>query len=83
MVKNPPANVGDVRDAGLIPGWGRFPLKEERATHSYNSCLENSMDRGAWRSLQSVVRIRLKRLSSGSSGGGVVRGRGLEQGRQN
>ena len=34
VVKNLPANAGDVRDAGLIPGWGRFPLKEERAIHS-------------------------------------------------
>ena len=24
MVKNPPDNAGDARDAGLIPGWGRF-----------------------------------------------------------
>ena len=25
MVKNPPANAGDVRDMGLIPGSGRSP----------------------------------------------------------
>ena len=25
MVKNPPANAGDRRDSGLIPGWGRSP----------------------------------------------------------
>ena len=25
MVKNPPANAGDIRDAGLIPGSGRSP----------------------------------------------------------
>ena len=25
MVKNPPVNTGDPRDAGLIPGLGRFP----------------------------------------------------------
>ena len=25
VVKNPPANAGDVRDVGLIPGWGRSP----------------------------------------------------------
>ena len=25
MVKNPPANAGDVKDAGSIPGWGRSP----------------------------------------------------------
>ena len=25
MVKNPPANAGDVRDVGSVPGWGRSP----------------------------------------------------------
>ena len=25
VVRNPPANAGDVRDAGSIPGWGRSP----------------------------------------------------------
>ena len=33
MVKNLPANAGDVRDVGLIPGLGR-PLEEGMATHS-------------------------------------------------
>ena len=33
VVKNSPANTGDVRDAGAIPGWGN-PLEEEMATHS-------------------------------------------------
>ena len=33
MVKNPPANAGDVRDAGLIPGL-EDPLEKEIATHS-------------------------------------------------
>ena len=33
VVKNPPANAGDTRDAGLIPGLGR-PLEEGMATHS-------------------------------------------------
>ena len=32
-VKNPPANAGDTRDAGSIPGSGR-PLEEGMATHS-------------------------------------------------
>ena len=65
MVKNLPANAGDRRDAGLIPGSGRSvgtghddPLQD--------SCLENSMDRGAWWAV--VYRLtqsqtRLKRLS--------------------
>ena len=47
LLKNPPVDAGDVRDAGLIAGWednpgGRigYPLQ--------CSCLENPMDRGAW-----------------------------------
>ena len=35
LVKNPPANAGDVRDMGLMPGSGwEDPLEEEMATHS-------------------------------------------------
>ena len=48
MVKNLSANVGDVRDARLIPGLGRFP-EEGHGNPLQCSCLENSMDRGAWR----------------------------------
>ena len=47
MVKNLPANVGDVRDVGSIPGSGRSP----GGGHSnplWYSCLENPMDTGAW-----------------------------------
>ena len=47
MVKNPPANAGDVRDMGLIPGLGRFTGEGHGNPLQY-SCLENSMDRGAW-----------------------------------
>ena len=45
MVKNPPTNAGD---EGSIPGWGRS-LGEENGTPLQYSCLENPMDRGAWR----------------------------------
>ena len=48
MVKNLPANEGDVRDVGLIPGSGRSPGGGNGNPLQY-SCLENSMDRGAWR----------------------------------
>ena len=34
MVKNPPANAGDVGDSGSIPGWERSPGEEILATHS-------------------------------------------------
>ena len=44
MVKDLPANSGDV---GLIPGSGRFPAEGNGNPVQY-SCLENSMDRGAW-----------------------------------
>ena len=47
MVKNPPANVGDVRDAGLMSGSGRFP-GGGHGNPLQHSCLENPMDRGAW-----------------------------------
>ena len=47
VVKNPPANAGDARDAGLIPGLGRSPGAGNGNPLQY-SCLENSMDRGAW-----------------------------------
>ena len=40
-------NSGDTRDAGSIPGLGRFP-GEENGNPLQFSCLENSMDRGAW-----------------------------------
>ena len=47
MVKNMPANAGDVRDAGSIPGSGRSPGEGSGNSIPY-SCLENPMDRGAW-----------------------------------
>ena len=48
VVKNPPANVGDARDEGSVPGWGRFPGGGHGNPLQY-SCLENSVDSGAWR----------------------------------
>ena len=48
MVKNPLANAGDTRDVGSIPGLGRAPGVGNDNLLQY-SCLENSMDRGAWR----------------------------------
>ena len=48
VVKNPPTNEGDIRDAGLIPGSGRSPGGGHDKPLQY-SCLENPMDRGAWR----------------------------------
>ena len=50
MVKNPPANAGDIREPGLIPGSGRSPGGGHGNPLQY-SCLENPMDRGAWRTI--------------------------------
>ena len=47
VVKNLPANAGDMGDAGLIPGWGSSPGGGHGNPLQY-SCLENPMDRGAW-----------------------------------
>ena len=46
VVKNLPANAGDVRDAGSIHGSGRFPGEGNDYPLQY-SCLENSMENGA------------------------------------
>ena len=48
MVKNLPDNTGDIRDTGLIPRLGRSPGGGHGNSLQY-SCLENPMDRGAWR----------------------------------
>ena len=47
VVKNSPANAGDARDVGSIPGLGRSPRGGNGNPFQY-SCLENSMNRGAW-----------------------------------
>ena len=47
VVKNLPAHVGDERDVGSIPGSGRCP-GEGNGNPLQSSCLEYSMDRGAW-----------------------------------
>ena len=47
VVKNLPANTGDATDTGSIPGSGRSPGVGNDNPLQY-SCLENSIDRGAW-----------------------------------
>ena len=47
VVKNPPANAGDIRDVGWIPGLGKYPGEGHGNPLQY-SCLENPMDRGTW-----------------------------------
>ena len=50
MVKNPPANAGDMRDAGVILGLGKNPGEGSGNPLQY-PCLDNSMDRGAWQAM--------------------------------
>ena len=47
LVKNLPANAGDARDVGSIPGLGRSP-EERHGNPIQYACLENLMNRGAW-----------------------------------
>ena len=48
VVKNSPANAGDSKDMGLISGSERSP-RVGNGNPLQSSCLENSMNRGAWR----------------------------------
>ena len=58
MIKNPPANAGDTRDVGSIPGLGRS-LGGENGTLLQYSCLGNPMDGGAWRApVRAVTKSR-------------------------
>ena len=50
MVENTPANAGDIRNEGLIPGLGRSPGEGNGNPLQY-SCLENSMKRRAWQAI--------------------------------
>ena len=54
VVKNMPTNAGDIRDLGLIPELGRSPGEGHGNSLQY-SCLENPMDRGAWRVMNHTV----------------------------
>ena len=47
VIKNPPANAGDGRETGSMPGSGRSPGGGNGNPFQY-SCQENSMDREAW-----------------------------------
>ena len=50
VIKKPPANAGDARDVGSIPGWGRSPGVGKGKPLKY-SCLENPTDRGTWQAI--------------------------------
>ena len=55
MVKNPPANAGDIRDADLILGSGRS-LGGRHGNPLQYSCLENPIDSGAWGIVHSITK---------------------------
>ena len=58
VVKNPPANARDTRDMGSVSGSGRTSGGGHGDPLQY-SCLENPMDRGAWRAtVHRVARVR-------------------------
>ena len=80
VVKNLPANAGDIRDAGLIPGSGRSPGGGHGSPLQY-SCLENPMDRGAWRATVYGVTKSQTRLKWHSTHTSVyqLRGESLRQ----
>ena len=62
VVKNPPANEGDLRDMDSIHGLGRSPGGEHGKPLQY-SCLQNPMDREAWQAAAHGVtksKIQLK-----------------------
>ena len=61
--KNLPADAGDARDAGVIPGWGRSPGGGNGNPLQY-SCLGSPMDRGAWWAAVHGVAKSQTRLSS-------------------
>ena len=67
VVKNPRANAGDLRDTGSIPGSGRSPGGGQGNSLQY-FCLENRMDRGAWRATVLGVAKSQTRLSVWAAG---------------
>ena len=63
VVKNPLATAGDTRDMGSIPGSER-PSGEGNGNTIQYSCLEISMDRGAWRATVHGVTKRVNDLAN-------------------
>ena len=62
-IRNMPTSAGDARKAGSIPGSGRSPRVGNGNPLQY-SCLENSMDRGAWQAIVHGVTKSLIQLST-------------------
>ena len=58
MIKNPPANAGDIRDSGLIPGSGRCPAEGKGNLLQYSG-LGIPMDREAWHESDIAERLSM------------------------
>ena len=70
MVKNLPVSAGAIRDSGSILGSGRSPVGGHGSPLQY-PCLQNPVDRGAWRATVRGVaqsQTQVKRLSTHKSG---------------
>ena len=63
MVKNLPANAGDKRDLGLIPGLGKSPGEGNGNPLQY-SCVENPMHSGTWWATVHEVAKRVVKLQN-------------------
>ena len=63
MVKNLPANAGDERDLGLIPGLGKSPGEGNGNPLQY-SCVENPMHSGTWWATVHEVAKRVVKLQN-------------------
>ena len=59
MVKNPPANAGDMRDGGLVAGSGRSP-GDGNGSPLQCFCLENPKDRGWWATVRGVAKSQTR-----------------------
>ena len=73
VVKYPPANAGDRRDTGSVPGSRRFPGGCNGNPPQY-SCLKNPMDRGAWQAIVHSIAKSQTQLKSLSSEAKHIRG---------
>ena len=76
MVKNPPASARDLGDIGLIPGSGKSP-GGGHGNPLQHPCLENLMDRGAWRATAHKVAqsdtAEAIAWALGAAGNGILR----------
>ena len=73
VIKNPPPNTEDIKDAGSVPGLGRS-LGVGHGNPFQYSCLENPMDREAWQATihgvaKSQTQLKLFRMHMHPSAG--------------